>query len=354
MMRINEVVGAVVRQSWPGALLWMVIAPLIASAHHSSAYFAYADEYTELEGELASVAWTNPHVGLTLTTTGEAGEEEVWELELPGSLYSHERRGINQNLFREGDRIRVAGHASGRYERHFQATNILLDDGREVIIRERAGPRWYAELFTVEPEATADILRQRARTENIGLFRTWSKPFEGDDVYIGELPFREEANAARVAWDPLDNFVMRCEAPGMPDVMDSPYPLEFVDHGSWIELRAIGNYNLVARTIYIGGQANRADQTPSPTGYSVGHWEGDALIVETAEIDWPYFDNRGTPQSDTVAILERFTLSEDQSALNYQMTVTDLEVFTRPAVVTKNETYAALGEALPELSDCRY
>lgn len=333
------------------ALFSVLLLPIIASAHHSSAHYAYSSEYTELTGELTSVAWANPHIGFSLKTTNSAGREAMWELELPGSVYSHERRGIRRELFQLGDRITVAGHVSGRVEGRFLATNVLLGDGREIIVRERAGRRWDTQLFAAGPTLTEEALTQRARVENRGLFRVWSQPLEGDAREVGELPFRDEAIAARRTWDPLNNFVTRCELPGMPDLMDSPYPIEFVDRGSWIELRAIGNYNLGSRRIHTLG-TTIAQQQPGPLGVSVGRWEGLTFVVETNQINWPYFDNRGTPQGNGATIVERFTLSEDQSRLDYQMTVTDLEVFARPAVIAKDETYAALGETMPERLGC--
>ena len=327
--------------------------PCLASAHHSSAYYAYSDAVTELEGELVSVSWTNPHIGLRLKVIDATRQESVWDLELPGSVYSHERRGIHRDLFQVGNRITVAGHASGRVARRFLTTNILLDDRREIVVRERAGRRSNTELFSGEQAETDAALAQRATTENKGLFRVWSQPLQGDAREIGELPFRQEALAARAQWDPLNNFVTRCELPGMPDLMDSPYPIEFVRHGSWTELRAIGNYQLGSRMVHMSGPADPAQRAGSPMGYSVGHWEGNTLVVHTTHIDWPYFDNRGTPQSSAIEILERFVLSEDQSRLEYEMTVTDSELFTRSAVVTKAESYAALGEAMPEANGCR-
>lgn len=345
-------IRAALRPSSSVALLWMALAPLVANSHHSDARYGYSEEITELEGELVSVAWSNPHVGFTIKAADAAGQEALWQLEVPGSLYSHERRGIVRELFQPGDRIRVAGHVAGRVEHHFQATNILLANGREVVIRERVGRRWNTELFSKE-QVSDEVLRQRAQTENRGIFRVWSEPFEGDDDNVGELPFRQEAIAARADWDAQDNFVTRCETPGMPDLMDSPYPIEFLDHGSWIELRAIGNYHLVPRKIHMEGASNPAEQAPSPAGYSAGRWEGNTLVVETTRIDWPYYDNRGTPQSKDIKIVESFALSEDQSRLAYRMIVTDLEVFTRPEVVTKRDTYGALGEAVPEMTGCR-
>jgi hypothetical protein len=51
-------------------------------------------------------------------------------------------------------------------------------------------------------------------------------------------------------------------------------------------------------------------------------------------------------------IVETFSLSGDQSRLEHRMTVTDLTLFAQPAVVTKLESYAALGEAMPTALGC--
>ena len=59
------------------------------------------------------------------------------------------------------------------------------------------------------------------------------------------------------------------------------------------------------------------------------------MIVETAHIDYPLFDRDGVPQSGEVGIAERFTLSDDESELSYQITVTDPATFTEPVVGTK-------------------
>jgi hypothetical protein len=331
--------------------LCCLAAPLCAAAHHSSAFYGYSTDITELTGELKDVAWANPHVAFTLIVRDSSGKEAVWDLELPGSVYSHERRGIVPSLFKAGDKLTVAGNVAGRVERRFLVTNIRLVDDREIVVRERVGRRWAGPLFDEALDGSAEAVA-RAAKEGKRLFRVWSQPREGDAEEIGELPFRQEAIAARNAWNPLDNFVTRCETPGMPDVMDSPYPIEFVDHGEWIELRAIGNYNLATRTIRFENAPPPADPSSSPLGYSRATWEGDTLIVRTTEIDWPYFDNRGTPQSPNIEILERFALSADQSRLEYEMTVTDNTVFAQPGVVTKRESYAALGEAMPTVLGC--
>jgi len=72
--------------------------------------------------------------------------------------------------------------------------------------------------------------------------------------------------------------------------------------------------------------------------------------VTTTRINWPYFDNIGTPQSENVEMLETFTVSEDQARLDYRLTVTDPGTFTEPAVFERH--WLALGEQI-ELYDCQ-
>jgi hypothetical protein len=77
------------------------------------------------------------------------------------------------------------------------------------------------------------------------------------------------------------------------------------------------------------------DESPARLGRSRGHWVGDELHVTTRNIDWPYFDSSGTPQSDAIELYEVFSLSEDGSRLNYRLTATDPATFTEPVELDK-------------------
>jgi hypothetical protein len=92
--------------------------------------------------------------------------------------------------------------------------------------------------------------------------------------------------------------------------------------------------------------AARAGLAPSRLGLSIGRFEDDgrSLVVETTALNWPYYDTIGTPLTPDVTITERFTLSDDQSALTYRQTVTDPETFTEPAI--HESQHLALGETL--------
>ena len=66
----------------------------------------------------------------------------------------------------------------------------------------------------------------------------------------------------------------------------------------------------------------------------MGRWDEGTLVVETTHVDWPYFDRDGTPQSDQVEFVERFTMNDDASRLDYTLTARDRVMFTEPVVVT--------------------
>ena len=68
-------------------------------------------------------------------------------------------------------------------------------------------------------------------------------------------------------------------------------------------------------------------------GYSVGRWVENTLEVATAGINYPYFDDLGTPQGETVEVAERFTLSADERRLDWTATITDRETLTEPVVL---------------------
>ena len=81
----------------------------------------------------------------------------------------------------------------------------------------------------------------------------------------------------------------------------------------------------------MGSDTDPAEQPATALGYSTGRWDGEVLVVSTSRINWPYFDHQGRiPQSDSVEMTERFTVSDDGNQLIYDLTVNDPATFTEP------------------------
>jgi len=96
-----------------------------------------------------------------------------------------------------------------------------------------------------------------------------------------------------------------------------------------------------------------ADRLPSTVGYSTGRWEDDTLVAETLDIALTYFSLTyfffGFGLGDEVDVVERITLSDDQSRLEYSAVFTDTDTFTEPARIDRY--WLALGET-PEPYEC--
>ena len=326
--------------------LALVALPPIAAAHHSRAEFT--SEFQELEGNLISIDWSNPHPTFELGVAGSEGTE-IWEIQGYGSIYTLHRAGVTEDFFQPGDPVRLAGRISSKRENLFLVTNVLLPDGREVVFRRDADPVWQAVAVGGAASfvsVASDLVN--AQAENRGIFRLWSRPDQG--VHSVRLPpFTEAATASMAAWDALDDTSMACIPKGMPVAMTTPHPYEFVDDGD--SVRILGHEFNIVRTIHMVDAGDPGAQPPSHLGYSVGHWEGNTLVVETSRVNWPLFSARGVPQSEAVEIVERYTPSDDQSRLSYEITINDPGTFVGgPAIV--EGYWVALGET-PEPYDCK-
>ena len=313
--------------------------PVTVLAHHSfSAWFDRA-RIAELEGELTEVRWQNPHVGFTIRTTDETGQETLWDTET-FAVCGISRWGITPDLFSVGDRVKVAGNPSRRGENQLWIWNILLPSGEELLFGERE-PRWSDRvLLSGEPLPA----REGESTDpSKGIFRVWSTgsgaPFLLPEVLdpnfdFNRYPLTESARAALAAFDMFeDDPTVDCVPKGMPAIMEQPYPMEFVDQGENILLH-IEEYDLI-RTIHMGGEIDSESQAGSSLGYSVGRWEDRNLIVTTTNVNWGYFDSVGIPLSDAAVMVERFMPTEDGARLDYQMTVTNPSTFTEPVKLEK-------------------
>src|SRR5690606_25950262 len=74
------------------------------------------------------------------------------------------------------------------------------------------------------------------------------------------------------------------------------------------------------------------DQPPSPMGFSVGRWEGNALVIETTNLSPAWLDGSGLPMSgDGTRIVERYEVSEDGLTMDRTLTIHD-PYYTEPLV----------------------
>lgn len=87
------------------------------------------------------------------------------------------------------------------------------------------------------------------------------------------------------------------------------------------------------RQIYTDGRKHTADPQPTWTGYSVGHWEGDTLVVDTRGFnDASWLDATGTPHSEDLHVVERIR-RRDFGHLDVEAKLEDPKVFAKAITI---------------------
>ncbi|MBV9745931.1 MAG: hypothetical protein JO099_19380 [Acidobacteriia bacterium] len=164
----------------------------------------------------------------------------------------------------------------------------------------------------------------------------------------GEIPYQPWAAKKK-----LENYAQRktadqtgadCFLPGVPRATYMPYPFEIVQTPSRIAIRYEFAHGL--RVIPVDGSPHPEGIPDAWMGDSRGHWEGNTLVVDVRNLDErTWFDGAGNFHSDALHVVERYTPT-DASHIQYEATIEDSKVFTRPwkmsmplyRVVDKNAT----------------
>ena len=82
------------------------------------------------------------------------------------------------------------------------------------------------------------------------------------------------------------------------------------------------------RTVFMDGRPHPANLSPSGRGHSVGHWEGDTLVVDTVGFnEGAWIDNLGVPTTEKLHTVEKFTRT-DFNTIKYEMMIDDPGAYT--------------------------
>lgn len=123
-----------------------------------------------------------------------------------------------------------------------------------------------------------------------------------------------------------DDPEVKCYMPGVPRATYMPYPFQIIQTADVIMITY--EYSSSVRTIYMHDPGHAP--AGSWMGWSVGHWEGDTLVVNvTDQVDTTWFDRAGDYHSDQLRVVERYTRTGPDT-LNYEASIEDPKVFSRP------------------------
>jgi hypothetical protein len=206
-----------------------------------------------------------------------------------------------------------------------------------------AGKPDLSGVWQVEPERKGEIQRLLGDDLTVGIvpgdpIDTFSKYFYNilADFTPEQAPIRPEALAImRNRPKGYLSPTQRCLPEGVPRADLISFPFKIVQTPQQLVL--MYEIDNTRRQIYTDGRKLPVDPSPAWLGYSVGRWEGETLVVDTAGFnDQVFIDAGGHPQSEQLRVQERFHRT-DFGHLDLQITIDDPKMYTKPVAFKVTE-----------------
>ena len=332
------------------------MSPLISLAHHGLANFNLNVDIT-VEGTITDIAMVNPHSWVYIDVTNADGSVIAWKCELRGGTVLR-RSGWSEDLFEIGSSISITG-SPDRFEENTCytgtitfATGLSLDRYDQVSEADRnlrqqieikrlsngdpdISGDWAAEqVVMTDPRGLEGTLVPLSVAENFepGEIPAGARAFQGsrgtpesfsDDPLAttwerpSPMPLTEAGLAAIEGFDgsSTDNPRLRCETTNIIWDWSFDNPVNRIVQTE-NEIRLVYGTMVFERTIHLDKIAFPENLEKSRSGYSIGRWEDDELIVYTQDFEAGILlaDAR-TPHSDQMRVVERFRIDPENGAL---------------------------------------
>jgi hypothetical protein len=166
----------------------------------------------------------------------------------------------------------------------------------------------------------------------VDLSGIWSRTSSGTAKV--NLDYTAAAQAVIDNYSYLDDPALRCISPGLVRVSGWPYPVEIVQTENQVTILYESFHEV--RRIWLDGRDSPQDLPHRAMGYSLAHWEGSTLVVETEMLAAGYVDLAGQPISDNARVVERIWLADQGQTLMSELTLHDPENYHRPIPRTRS------------------
>lgn len=161
---------------------------------------------------------------------------------------------------------------------------------------------WFAEPWAAHPAAGSD-------PAPLDLSGTWRSVSRG--THKDAFDLTPAGAAINDAYDrTLDDPHLRCVSGGVIRIEDGPMNYEIIARGDHVLI--LYEYFGESRRIWMDGRPfpEGIEEAYLPMGYSIGHWEGSMLVVETRGMKPTVWDAAGMPVSASAVLIERKYLDE--------------------------------------------
>jgi hypothetical protein len=122
--------------------------------------------------------------------------------------------------------------------------------------------------------------------------------------------------------------ILKCLPPGVPRIMLIPFPIQIVQTPG--EVIMLFEYDHYIRHIFLDRREHPQNPDLTWMGDSIGHWEGDTLVVDTIGLnDKTWLDQVGHPHSDSLHVIERIR-RVNHDTLQDDLTIDDPRAYAKP------------------------
>jgi hypothetical protein len=189
--------------------------------------------------------------------------------------------------------------------------------------------------LAASPQKTAD-----GKPDLSGVWESANQYFNdlARDLKPGELamlPWAKKLQAEREGRDHRDDPLNTCMPPGVPRInmttANGPHPLKIVQTPTLVVLLYETSANQTFRQVFLDGRTFPKDPNPTWLGYSIGHWDGNTLVVDTIGFNGrEWVDTaKGHPQTESAHVTERFTRL-DIGHMDIDITIDDPGAYEKP------------------------
>jgi hypothetical protein len=166
----------------------------------------------------------------------------------------------------------------------------------------------------------------------------WQRPYVSDIERGngGPLPYTEWGKQQWENYHPEDgDYTGSCLPFGHVRSINSPDPIQIMQTPT--HLSFLYEQNSWFKVLPIDGRPTKK-KVPTWFGDSIGHWDGDTLVIETSNFNGlTKLDTAGHPHSDQMKLTERLTRT-DAGHMAYQLTIDDPKTYTKPIVSNRTFT----------------
>jgi len=305
-----------------------------AFAHHSFAPHFDASKPVSISGVITEFEARNPHSYVHIQAVDENGRTQEYVCESHG-VTQLTRNGVTPQVMKAGTRIRVAGSLSRHSPYMCFFDSVELADGRVLSVN---GPRGGG------PSAAPPVAPRK------DIFGTWLLAPVANRSTSGPQPMIQLMTAAGekavAGYDPFkDDPTFRCDPVAIRRVWGAPgTPLEIARDGDDIVLRH--EWMDVRRVVHMNMKAHPKDAKRGSLGHSIGHMEGDTLVIETANyspgvlnqyVEQPGQPTKGLLHSAALTSVERLHFDAARQRLVLEVDMADPEFFKQPFPRSLNE-----------------